>query len=206
MKREFQLSSRREFLGQTAGAMAILGAITSQRGQAAEKARTNPFAYDVTHLQKTDPKLITYEESTRWKAPHAEAKRIAIGPDDTLYICSGNYLTAMNRSGTCGLEIALAEPSRCCAVEKDGTIYLGLRDHIEVFDAKGQPIRVMDAGWSLQEKALIDAAIAESLGQMQADAAVNREENRVPRRAEGGHQALRRRRRGARRGPRHPRG
>jgi hypothetical protein len=44
----------------------------------------------------------------------------------------------MNRSGERGLEIALAEPSRCCAVEKDGTIYLGVRDHIEVFDAKGQ--------------------------------------------------------------------
>ncbi len=138
MKREFQLASRREFFGQTAGTLAILGAIASQRGQAAEKATTNPFAYDVSHLQKTDPKLIAYEETARWKAPHAEAKRIAIGPDETLYLCSGNYLTAMNRSGERGLEIALAEPSRCCAVEKDGTIYLGLRDHIEVFDAKGQ--------------------------------------------------------------------
>lgn len=118
--------------------MAILGAITSQRGQAAEKNATNPFAYDISRLQKTDHKLIAYEESTRWKAPHAGAKRIAIGPDDTLYICSGNYLTAMNRSGDRGLEIALAEPPRCAAVAKDGNIYLGLRDHIEVFAAKGQ--------------------------------------------------------------------
>ena len=138
MKREFQLSSRREFFSQTASAMAILGTIASQRGQAAEKASTNPFGYDVSHLQKTDPKLITYDEAARWKAPHAEARRIAIGPDDTLYICSGNYLTAMSPAGGRGLEIARSEPTRCCAVEKDGTIYLGLRDHIEVFDAKGQ--------------------------------------------------------------------
>jgi hypothetical protein len=39
---------------------------------------------------------------------------------------------------------------------------------IVMFDVKGQPIRVMDAGWSIQEKALIDAAIAESLEQVQA--------------------------------------
>ncbi len=138
MKREFQLASRREFFSQTAGAVAILGVIATQRGQGAEKAATNPFAYDVSRLQKTDPKLITYEAAARWKAPHAGARRIAIAPDDTLYVCSGNYLTAMNRSGERGLEIALAEPPRCAAFAKDGTIYAGLRDHIEVFDAKGQ--------------------------------------------------------------------
>jgi hypothetical protein len=137
MKREFQLASRREFFGQTAGAMTILGAIASQRGQAGQIAATNPFAYDVSHLQKTDPKLIAYEETARWKAPHSGARRIAIGPDETLFICSGNYLTTMSRAGERGREIALAEPPRCAAIAKDGMIYLGLRDHVEVYDAKG---------------------------------------------------------------------
>lgn len=148
MKREFELTSRREFFGQTVGVMAILGTIASQRTQGAENKSSNPFAYDVSHLQTTDPKLITYEEASRWKAPHAEAKRIAIGPDNTLYVCSGNYLTACSRSGERGIEIAATEPTRCCAVAKDGTIYLGLRDHIEVFDAKG----VRKATWETSGK------------------------------------------------------
>jgi hypothetical protein len=138
MKREFQLASRREFFSQTASAMVVLGTIAAQRGHAAERAAKNPFAYDVSRLQKTDPKFIAYNETARWKAPHAEAKRIAIGPDGTLYICAGNYLTAMTRDGGHGLEIALPEPARCAAVAKDGKIYLGLRDHIEVFDTNGQ--------------------------------------------------------------------
>lgn len=138
MKSEFKLSSRREFFGQAAGTMAILGTIASQRGGAAENPPKNPFAYDVSHLQKTDPKLIAYEEKSRWKAPYAEAKRIAVGSDDTIYVCSGNYLTAHGSSGASKLEIAATEPTRCCAVAKDGMIYLGLRDHVEVFDAKGQ--------------------------------------------------------------------
>lgn len=138
MKREFELSSRREFLGQTAGVMAILGTIATQRANGAEASSKNPFAYDVSHLQRTDPKLITYEETARWKSPHLQAKRIAVGPDDTLYVCSGNYLTALNRSDARSVEIATSKPTRCCAVAKDGTIYLGLRDHIEVVDAKGQ--------------------------------------------------------------------
>ncbi len=138
MKREFQLSSRREFFGQTAGVIGILGTIASQRGRAAENTPANPFAYDVSRLQKTDPKFIAYEETARWKAPHAEAKRIAMGPDETLHVCAGNYLSAMSREGGRGLEIALAEPPRCAAVASDGIIYLGLRDHVEVFNPKGQ--------------------------------------------------------------------
>jgi hypothetical protein len=137
MKREFQLASRREFFGQTAGAMAILGAIASQRAGAAENPAKNPFAYDVSHLQKTDPKLIAYEETARWKAPHPDAKRIAIGADDTLYVCAGSYVTALNAAGERGLEIALPDAARCVALGKDGAIFVGLRDHIEVFDAKG---------------------------------------------------------------------
>ena len=145
MKREFQLASRREFFGQTTGAMAILGVIASERGQATEKAPINPFAYDVSHLQKTDPKLIAYDESARWKAPHAEAKRIVVAPDQNLYICSGNYLTAVNGAGEHGIEIALPEATRCCAVAPDGTIYLGLRDHLEVFDPKGRRLATWDS-------------------------------------------------------------
>lgn len=160
MKREFALSSRRKFFRDAAGTMAILNVIANQRADAGETAPKNPFAYDVSRLQKTDSKLIAYEEKSRWKAPHAEAKRIAIGTDDTLFVCSGNYLTAMNRSGERGLEIAAAEPTRCCAVAKDGTIHLGLRNHIEVFDAKGQ----RKAAWdSLDKKSwLTGIAVAEN--------------------------------------------
>ena len=139
MKREFQLDSRREFFAKTAGTLAILGAIASQRAGAADDPSNAPSASDVSGLRKTDPELIGYEESARWKAPHAEAKRIATGPQDTLYVCSGNFLTAMTPDGKRGIEIGVPEPTRCCAVAKDGTIYLGLRDRIEVFDAKAQP-------------------------------------------------------------------
>lgn len=148
MKREFQLSSRREFIGQSAGLMTILGTIASQRAQGAKSRSTNPFAYDVSHLEKTDPKLVTYDEQARWKVPHGEARRIAMGADDTLYVCADNYLTLLSQRGERGLEIAATEPTRCCAVAEDGTIYLGLRDHVELFNAKGE----RQAVWESQGK------------------------------------------------------
>lgn len=138
MKREFELASRREFFGQAAGTMAVLGAIAAQRADGAVAPAKNPFAYDVSHLQNTDPKLLAYEEKTHWKSAHSDAKRITVGADNTIYVCAGNYLTAHQQSGETKFEIATSEPTRCCAVAADGTIYLGLRDHIEVFNPKGQ--------------------------------------------------------------------
>jgi hypothetical protein len=139
MKKEFQLANRREFLADGIRSAALMTALASASSQAAKKAGTpNPFAYDVSRLSKTDPKLISYEETARWKCPRNEVRRIAAGPDERLCVCAGNYITVMTRDGQRGLEIALPDGARCVAVAKDGTIYAGLRNHIEVFDAKGQ--------------------------------------------------------------------
>jgi hypothetical protein len=42
-------------------------------------------------------------------------------------------------------EIPLVSPARCVAVAQDGTLYVGLRTHVRVFDAKGQPTSVWEA-------------------------------------------------------------
>ncbi|MGA3180871.1 MAG: hypothetical protein ABSF38_11045 [Verrucomicrobiota bacterium] len=137
MKPEFELVDRREFLGVVTKTAALLGLAGATGANAQDKGTTNPFAYDVSRFQKTDPKLIAYEEVTRWPAPRKQARRLAIGPDDQLYLCAGNSIDRLTREGRRGLELALAGPASCVAVARDGTIFAGLRDHIEVFDATG---------------------------------------------------------------------
>jgi len=137
MKREFQLSDRREFLAAGLRGLTMLATLTSLRSQSAPAESANPFAYDVSRFSRTDPKLIGYEEIKRWKSPRAGARRLAIGPDDTLHICAGSHVTTLDREGGRALEIALTGTASCAAAAKDGTLFVGLRDHIEVFDAKG---------------------------------------------------------------------
>ncbi|MGA2176554.1 MAG: hypothetical protein ABSH38_16380 [Verrucomicrobiota bacterium] len=137
MKPELELFDRREFFGVVTKTAAIIGLAGAAEGRAQGQGTANPFAYDLSRFQKTDPKLITYEEVTRWPIPHKEARRLAIGPDGQLYVCAGNYINGMSRAGQRGLELALAGPACCVAVAGDGTIFAGLRDHIEVFDSKG---------------------------------------------------------------------
>ncbi len=138
MKKEFQLLDRREFFRDAAKAAAVVATVGAAASASAQKARPNPFAYDVSHLEKTDPKLISHEEIRRWRSPHPEARRLALAPDGRLLVASGNYVTTFSAEGERGLEFALSEPPRALAVSEEGLIYIGLRDHIEVFDAKGQ--------------------------------------------------------------------
>ena len=137
MKPELELFDRREFFRVVAKSAAILGLAGSARAGAAGQGSTNPFAYDISRFLKTDPKLISHEEVARWPVPRKEARRLAIGPDGQLYVCAGNYITRLSRDGRSGLELALAGPASCVAVAGDGTIFAGLRDHIEVFDSTG---------------------------------------------------------------------
>ena len=128
--------SRRGFVGQMAVGVAGL-TITGAKTRRLLAVESNPFAYDLGDLAKTDPKLIGYEEIKRLPALPAPARHIEIGPEDTLYAAAGNSILGINRDGVRALEIPLGAPARCVAAARDGTIYAGLRDRILSFDRKG---------------------------------------------------------------------
>jgi sugar lactone lactonase YvrE len=98
----------------------------------------NPFAYDLERVSKTDPKLVRYEQVGRFACPAPGPRRLAVGPQDYLYIAARNGVSVLDPEGRRLDQIALGAPARCVAVAADGTVYAGLRDHVEVFDAKGR--------------------------------------------------------------------
>jgi len=135
--------NRREFLGKGArgaGFLAITGAAVTGAEHLAQAAAgsSNPFAYDVGRFEKTDPKLIQYEEAGRFACPSPEPRRIALGPDDRLYVASSTGVNVVDSNGRRLDDLASSGPARCVAVAGDGTVYTGLHDHVEVFDKKGQ--------------------------------------------------------------------
>lgn len=149
MKKEFELSDRREFLVGTGRNLTLFAALASGRSQATQSSEQPPgLPVGFERYQQTDPKLITYEEISRRKSPHPEPRRIAAGHDGEVYVCSGNHLTRLNGSDAPEWDVALAAAPTCVAVAGDGGLYVGLRDHVEVFDSQGR----LQTKWELLGK------------------------------------------------------
>lgn len=140
MRLRFQLFDRREFLstaGKIGAMFGVSGAVAS-KARATTPASTNPFAYDLSRVEKTDPTLIAYKPASQWRLSRKAPKQMTIAPDDRLYLCAGNYVTVMSLDGQTVSEIALPDSACCVAVAKDGQMFAATRDRVEVFDAQGR--------------------------------------------------------------------
>ena len=86
-QRQSNSLSRRQFMRQGAAAAGFLGAAVAGVG-AADRA-TNPFAYDVSRLMKTNPSLVHYQQARQIPSPRPNPRRLAIGPVDRLCLAAG---------------------------------------------------------------------------------------------------------------------
>ncbi len=97
------------------------------------------FQYDIEELARIDPKLILYEEAdstieTGFTASHA----IAVDSKGTICVAGDRAIRKFSDRGVTLGQIELAGEPGCLAVSADGTIYVGLKDHVEIYDAQGQ--------------------------------------------------------------------
>lgn len=135
--------NRRLFLGQ-AGAFVIAGAAARALPAQGEE-RPNPFAYDLSRVSRTDPKLVLFEETTRFACPQPEPRRITLGVDGNLYIAAGNQVSVMDRSGRLLRSLELEHPASCVAVADNGQVFVGARNQVEVFDKDGRREQAWEA-------------------------------------------------------------
>jgi len=97
------------------------------------------FRYDVEALAHIDPNLILYEESAEAiKTGFVNSHGIAVDSTGSVYVAGDKAVRMFARRGDLLGEIELADTPRCLTVAADGTIYIGLTDHVEVYDAQGQ--------------------------------------------------------------------
>ncbi len=136
--------SRRRFFGTLAQGSVLAGAAAvSARPLAA--AATNPFAYDVSRYAKTDPALLAWEEAGRRTCPGKGVRRLAAGPDDTLYVAAEQAIVRLHPEGRTS-RIEAGGVVTGVVVAADGTVYAALRDHLEVFAADGRRLAAWPAG------------------------------------------------------------
>ncbi len=126
------------------------------------------FEYDIRELTRVDPDLILYEESgdvidTGFGVSHG----IAVDSKGSIYVAGDQAVRIFSDRGIILGKIELAEAPTCLTVVPDGALYVGLKDHVAVYDTQGQ----RQASWeSLGADALLTSIAVSGTNVFLADA------------------------------------
>jgi hypothetical protein len=141
---------------------------TGEKGSGLQKE----FVYDINELTQIDPNLILYEESTEpISTGLSESHGIAVDSKGSIYVCGDKAIRIFTPNGNLLNEIVLTDSPRCIATTEDGTIYVGLKGHIETFDSQGKLL----ASW----ESLGDDALLTSIAVTKSDVFVADAGNRI---------------------------
>ena len=125
-------------------AIAIISAIIIilRNATIADKKTTigDVFKYDLSEFTKTDPKLIKYKESSKIKTGLQKAFAIAIDSKDRIYIAGDKSIRIFDDKGNILSEIRLPDSATCLTIADNGNIYIGMKEHVEIYDQQGKSI------------------------------------------------------------------
>ena len=137
--------NRRSFLGAAGtGLLALSGWLagcSKRSGKSGKPPLDSRFTYDVSQFEHTDPALLLYRESPPIPTGFDDPKCLAVGPDNTIYIGGDRSVKRLEPDGQ--LQSAIPLAAKPLALSATGArLCVALKDHLEIFDANGQPLIV----------------------------------------------------------------
>jgi len=104
------------------------------------------FTYDIEKLAHVDPNLIMYEESTDPIATGLAASHsIAVDSQGSIYVAGDKAIRKFSAAGDSLAGIDLTAEPRCLTVAGDANVYVGFKDHVEVYNGEGQLLASWDS-------------------------------------------------------------
>lgn len=112
----------------------------------------NPFEYNIESFKQIDAELLHYSEINQIPLRFQQVSGIAVDLEDNIYVTGDENVLLMNNEGQLQSTISTSGTALCLDVDNNGNLYLGMTDHIEIYDRDG----TKKAHWeSLGDKALI---------------------------------------------------
>ena len=121
-------------------------------GKGGNRLRSD-FVYDISDQVAVDEALILYDEVAEVIEVGLEnAKGIALDKEGNVYVSGGAKVAVFDVDGKRIDEFEFFSDVRCLAVGNDGTVFAGVKDHVEVRRADGSEV----SSWkSLGERAVV---------------------------------------------------
>jgi len=129
---------------------------------------SDTFRLDLAPYKEVAPERVLYEEAAQLDPKLEDLRAVAVGTDGRVYVCGDENLVIYDPDGKEAGRRPLSAAPNCVAVAPDGTIFLGLRDHVEVLRPDGAPQAVWDR---LDEDSFITSIALGEDGVYVADAA-----------------------------------
>jgi hypothetical protein len=98
----------------------------------------NPFEYNIDSFKKIDNQLLKYYEETPIELDYKNYFSICIDENDILYVSVDMKILIFNQNKKLISSFDLNESAYCIESGKNEKLYIGMADHIEVYNKKGE--------------------------------------------------------------------
>ena len=122
----------------------------------ARRSTDNPFAYDISDYKSSGEDLIRYSEAPPILPGLSQITALAVGEDDRIYVAGDGGVSVFSSGGEKIEFYEVSGTPRCLAVDANGDVYAGLRDHIAILDSQGH----LKARWESPSEMAIFTSIA----------------------------------------------
>lgn len=130
------------------------------------------FTYDVKDIAKVDPALILYQEAAQEiNTGFSNSRAIVVDSRGSIYVAGDKGVNIFDKGGNLLVKIELGGEPGALTVTDDGRLYIGMKDHIELYDSQGKRL----ASW----EGLGDSAVLTSIAVSGEDVFVADAGNRI---------------------------
>jgi hypothetical protein len=108
-------------------------------------AQEQGASYEANSVGRIDPALIKFEDSGRIATGLKYARAIAVDNKGRILIAGDRKVRILGADSELLSEIALPDYPTCVAPGADGTVLVGLRDHVETYSPEGVRQKIWDS-------------------------------------------------------------
>lgn len=116
----------------------------------------NPYEYKMDKLRHIDSSLIGYKQDNLIKPDIEQLHGIAVDKSDNIFIAGKDKVIIYNSELKEKLSFKTGKEAKCIAIEDNGSVYLGIQDHLEIYDNSGKFLK----SWNpVNEKSVITSIV-----------------------------------------------